>query len=122
TNLFRLRSAPEGLARSLVDDLVAGDDRLAWNGASIALASVPSDPLLEEAELVVFDLETTGLSARSSRICEIGAVHVRGFEIGQTFQTLVRPGIPLPAVIGALTGIRDEELRRAPGIELAIRR
>src|SRR5206468_5301004 len=56
------------------------------------------------------------------RICEIGAVHVRGFEIGQTFQTLVRPGIPLPAVIGALTGIRDEELRRAPGIELAIRR
>src|SRR5436309_10058992 len=121
-HVFALQSAPDGLARSLVADLVEGDGRLAWRGSAVALASVPDDPLLEEAELVVFDLETTGLSARTSRICEIGAVHVRGFEIGQTFQTLVRPGIPLPAVIGALTGIRDEELRRAPGIELAIRR
>ena len=83
-------------------------------GPSIALASAPDDPLLEEAELVVFDLETTGLSARSSRICEIGAVRVRALELGETFETLVRTGVPLPAPIRAITGIRDEELRRAP--------
>ena len=103
-HVFALRSAPDGLARSLVSDLVEGDGRLAWRGSAIALASVPDDPLLEEAELVVFDLETTGLSARSSRICEIGAVRVRGLEFEDTFQTLVRTGVPLPVPISTLTG------------------
>jgi DNA polymerase-3 subunit epsilon len=120
-HLFALRSAPDGLARSLVCDLVEGDGRLAWHGSSIALASAPADPLLEDAELVVFDLETTGLSARSSRICEIGAVRVLGLEVADTFQTLVSTGVPLPASIEALTGIRDEELRCAPGINAAMR-
>jgi len=83
--------------------------------------SAPRDPLLDEAEFVVFDLETTGLSARSSRICEIGAVRVRALELRETFQTLVRTGVPLPAPIQAITGIRDEELRRAPGIGASMR-
>src|SRR6478736_4903790 len=121
-HVFALRSAPDGLARSLVVDLVEGDRRLAWRGPSIALAAAPDDPLLEEAELVVFDLETTGLSARMSRICEIGAVRVRALEIVDEFQTLVRTGVPLPGPITKLTGIRDEELRRAPGIDASIRR
>lgn len=121
-HVFALRSAPAALARSLIGDLVDGDGRLAWRGSAIALASVPDDPLLEQAEIVVFDLETTGLSARSSRICEIGAVRVRGFEIEGSFQTLVRTGAPLPGPIAAITGIRDDDLRRAPGIDSSIRR
>src|SRR5204862_4314239 len=121
-HVLALRSTPEALARSLVADLVAGDDRLAWRGPAIGLATAPDDPPLEEAEFVVFDLETTGLSARSSRICEIGAVRVRGLELVDSFETLVRTGVPLPGPIGALTGIRDEELRRAPGIDVSIRR
>jgi len=121
-HVFALRSAPEALARSLIGDLVAGDARLAWRGPAIGLASVPDDPLLEEAELVVFDLETTGLSARSSRICEIGAVRVRGLEHVETFQTLVRTGAPLPGPITAITGIRDADLLGAPGIDAAVRR
>ena len=39
------------------------------------------DSLLEEVELVVFDLETTGLAAGRDQICEIGAVRVRGLEL-----------------------------------------
>jgi DNA polymerase III subunit epsilon len=122
SHLFALRQAPEGLARSLVADLVAGDSRLAWLGSAVSLAGAPRDPLLEHAEFVVFDLETTGLSARSSRICEIGAVRVRGFELRDTFQMLVRPGVPLPGPVRAITGLQDEELRRAPGVDAAIRR
>src|SRR5690242_19554627 len=109
-HVFALRSAPEGLARSLIGELVEGDARLAWRGPTIGLASVPDDPLLEEAEFVVFDLETTGLSARTSRICEIGAVRVNALELVDTFQTLVRTGAPLPGPITRITGICDDDL------------
>jgi DNA polymerase-3 subunit epsilon len=122
SHLFALRNAPEALARSLVSDLVVGDSRLTWVGSSVSLAGAPRDPLLEHAELVVFDLETTGLSARSSRICEIGAVRVRNLEIEDTFESFVRPGVPLPAQITAITGIRDEQLRQAPLVGDVVRR
>ena len=48
------------------------------------------DPLLEEADYVVFDLETTGLG-RGARICEIGAVRISALEQAATFETLVDP-------------------------------
>src|SRR5271169_3380821 len=80
SHLFAVRQAPEGLARSLLGPLVDGDARLCWRGSFVALASAP-DPLLAEAEFVVFDLETTGLSHASARICEIGAVRVQALEL-----------------------------------------
>ena len=121
--LFALERAPVALARSLLGDVVDGDARLVFAGTRVALAGDPhADTPLEEAELVVFDLETTGLSARTCRICEIGAVRVRALEIADTFETLVDPGTALPGLVAALTGIRQEELRRAPHVDLALRR
>src|SRR5690349_11512920 len=80
--LFALRNGPVELARSLLADVVADDARLEWLGTRVGLAGAPHlETLLEEAELVVFDLETTGLSATRCRICEIGAVRVRAFEL-----------------------------------------
>src|SRR6266540_3885645 len=119
--LFALSSAPEALARSLLEDVVAGDSRLEWLGSAIGLARPGPDPLLEEASFVVFDLETTGLGARA-RICEIGAARVVRLELDGTFQTLVDPRAPLPAQIAALTGLRDAELRKAPPAATAVRR
>ena len=88
--LFALASAPTALARSLLDDVVTGDARLAWRGASVGLASPPgADVPLEDAHFVVVDLETTGLSPRTSRICEIGAQRVRALELEDAFETLV---------------------------------
>ena len=54
--LFALRSAPEALARELLDDVVRSDARLAWAGGHLALAGGSPDPLLERATFVVFDL------------------------------------------------------------------
>ena len=121
--LFALERAPATLAHSLLTDVVAGDSRLAWRGTRVGLADEgTSDTLIEHAEIVVFDLETTGLSARRDRICEIGAARVKALEVADTFETLVRPGVALPPTIARLTGLRDAELRGAPRPELAIRR
>jgi DNA polymerase-3 subunit epsilon len=121
--LFKLERAPADLARSLLADVVAEDARLDWLGSRVGLAGAPHHATpIEDAELVVFDLETTGLSAERCRICEIGAVRIRAFEIEDTFSTLVNPGTFLPGAVAALTGIREAELRRAPGPEPALRR
>jgi len=121
--LFALERAPATLARSLLADVVDGDARLTWLGTRVGLAGdACSETAIEDAELVVFDLETTGLSARRDRMCEIGAVRVRALAIDETFETLVNPGVVLPPAIANLTGIAAGELRRAPRAEIAVRR
>ncbi len=121
--LFALERAPVTLAHSLLADVVDADARLEWRGARVGLADGgESDTLIEDAELVVFDLETTGLSASRDRMCEIGAVRVKALAIEERFETLVRPGVALPPTIARLTGLREAELRAAPRPELALRR
>ena len=122
-SLFALASAPTAIARSLLDDVVSGDARLTWRGAAVGLAEAPgATTALESASFVVFDLETTGLSPTRSRIVEIGAQRVERLTKGATFETLVNPGVQLPTAITALTGIGRDEVRRAPGADLAVRR
>ena len=67
----------------------------------------------------VLDLETTGASAATEAITEIGAVkYVGGQEVGR-FQTLVNPGREVPPMITILTGITQVMLIEAPKIEEA---
>ena len=121
--LFALHTAPVALARSLLEDVVEADARLAWRGDAVGLAQpLGADILLEEATYVVVDLETTGLRPGSSQICEIGAVRVRGLELEEEFETLVDPGVPLGAAISALTGLNDRQLRGAPRPAAAVQR
>ena len=116
-------SVPVGLARSLLEEAVHDDARLRFAGNLVALAAEPSEALLlERATFVVFDLETTGLRPGTARPCEIGAVRVRGLELQERFQTLTNPGARLQPAIAALTGLRDEELRRAPPVAAGVRR
>jgi DNA polymerase III subunit epsilon len=120
--LFATSSISDGLARSLLEEVTAGDSRIVCSGTIVSLTGRGADPSLEEAELVVFDLETTGLSATRCRICEIGAVRVRALELVDSFQSLVNPGVALPDPVARLTGLRDQELRRAPAVSSVLRR
>jgi DNA polymerase III subunit epsilon len=113
-SLFATSSISEGLAASLLVDVTAGDSRVVCRGATVSLTGETRDPLLDEAAFVVFDLETTGLSARD-RICEIGAVRVERLELVDRFESLVNPGVALPGPVERLTGLRTAELRHAPG-------
>jgi DNA polymerase III epsilon subunit family exonuclease len=114
---------PVGLARSLLDDAVRADTRLRFSGDLVSLTEAPGEALpLERATFVVFDLETTGLRPGTARPCEIGAVRVAGLRLTDRFQTLANPGARLQPAVAALTGLRDEELRRAPPVQAAVRR
>ena len=113
--VFASTSIPVGLASTLIVEACAGDSRIVCTGATVSLAGSP-DPLLEEAEFVVFDLETTGLSAQTSRICELGAVRVRALELVDCFHSLVDPGVPLPQTVARLTGLNERQLRGAPRV------
>jgi DNA polymerase III subunit epsilon len=126
TCLFALRSAPAALVRQLVDEVVRGDARFAWrSGTEIALAEWEDagsllDTPLERAEYVVFDLETTGTRPGASRIVEIGAVRVAALAPVARFERLVDPGVPIPAVITALTGIAPADVRGRPRIDRVV--
>ncbi len=73
-----------------------------------------------DGEYVAFDLETTGLDARTDAIIEIGAVRMRGGEVVDKFAAFAYPGHPLSAKTVSLTGITDEMVRGAPEPDTAV--
>src|SRR5262249_6155625 len=121
--LFALRHAPVGLARSLLDEVVREDARVAWRGDAIGLATpLGANLRIEAATYVVVDLETTGLRPRVARICEIGAGRVRALELPEEFPNPLHPRLPIRPASAALPGLRDAQLRGAPRAEEAVRR
>lgn len=79
------------------------------------------DSLLRlDTDYVVVDLETTGLDTKWCEIIEISALKVRDDKIVETFDSLVKPKDEIDDFITELTGITNEMLRDAPGIETVL--
>ena len=76
-------------------------------------------PPLADVRFCVVDLETTGTGGDAA-ITEIGAVLVQGGQVLGEFQTLVNPQDHIPGLITVLTGITDQMVVDAPGIDEAL--
>ena len=72
-------------------------------------------------ELIVFDIETTGLSVQNCAITEIGAVKVRAGEVLDEFNMMTDTGQPIPEKITELTGITDDMVKGQPDNAAAVR-
>lgn len=64
--------------------------------------------------LVVFDLETTGTWIEKDKIIEIALVKLHPDGRQESYDRKIYPGIPIPARVTELTGIRDADVKEAP--------
>lgn len=69
----------------------------------------------KETEYVVFDVETTGLSAQDGdRIIEIAAARVRDLKIVETFESFINPRREIPIQAQEINRITPEMVADAP--------
>lgn len=90
-----------GIEANLVDD-------------GVLIAYNPNHSLLADATYVVFDVETTGLSALYNTIIELAAVKIRNGEVIDKFESFADPKHPLSSITINLTGITDDMVQGAP--------
>lgn len=79
----------------------------------VPVAYNPEHRELSEATYVVFDVETTGLSAVYDTIIELAAVKMYKGNVIASFEEFINPGHPLSAFTTQLTGITDEMVRNS---------
>ena len=65
-------------------------------------------------DYVVFDLETTGISAARDQVVEISAVKVERGQVVEEFSTLVNPQMPIPFYASQVNGITDQMVVASP--------
>jgi DNA polymerase III subunit epsilon len=112
-------SDPE-LGARIVRELLGADPNFSFDSETELWRLRASDHLrvpLDEARFTVVDLETTGMRAGPGTIIEIGAWHMVGPRITDSFESLVRPALPIPRFITGLTSISNAMVADAPAIE-----
>jgi DNA polymerase III subunit epsilon len=82
------------------------------DGGALVLESA-----IATAEFLVVDTETNGLGGEACEMTEVGAVLVGGGELHHRWSSLVRCNRPLGRGIQRFTGITQEMLADAPGLE-----
>lgn len=69
---------------------------------------------IEEAVFTFIDVETTGLSPRTARVCEVAALSFCGADRVGGLAELVNPGGPIPPEVSRIHGITDAMVKDSP--------
>ena len=75
---------------------------------------------IPDAEFVVCDVETTGLSAEKNRLTEIALFRIRAGAVVDSYSSLVNPRQFIPAEISRLTGITNDMVYDAPDADVVM--
>ena len=120
--VLHVESKAAAIATRALEPLLLEDDRLRQAPAGqwelAAWRHRAED--LDDAEFVIFDIETNGGRGGRHRVLEIGAERVRGGAVAGTFETLVRIPGRVSKFITRYTGVTDEMLVDAPPVEQAL--
>jgi DNA polymerase III subunit epsilon len=68
-------------------------------------------------DLVVLDVESTGVWVEKDKIIEIALIKYRPDQTREVLEAKINPGIKIPAVASELTGITDEDVKDAPSFK-----
>ena len=85
---------------------------MAANSLTLALTSPTTLSAL--GDFAFIDVETTGMKPLADRVTEIAIIRFNANGETERWQSLINPGMPIPAEIQALTGITNAMLRDAP--------
>ncbi|MCH4170504.1 MAG: PolC-type DNA polymerase III [Lactobacillus sp.] len=114
TDHFGLQAFPDAHSAALKNDMkmIYGVEiNLVDDGQPLAYNL--RDEKLKDAEYVVFDVETTGLSAVYDSIIELAAVKMKDNEVVASFDEFIDPGHPLSKLTTELTSITDDMVKGA---------
>ncbi len=101
-----------------VNDAVTAERPLVFDFSALPSGDgAVADTPLSDLTCVIFDTETTGLDPAGDALVQIAAVRgMKGRRIpGESFETLVDPGRPIPPLASRVHGITDEVVKGAPG-------
>jgi len=73
-----------------------------------------ADAVWQDLPIALLDVETTGRDASVDRVVEIGIVVARNGVVTARYNWLLNPGVPIPAEVSAIHGIKDEDVKSSP--------
>jgi len=77
---------------------------------------------IDDTVFTFLDVETTGLSPQTSRICEVALIGFQGDCRVAQFSSLVNPGLPIPPETTKIHGITDDMVRNSPAFPALVPR
>ena len=105
------------------------DFKVIYGMEAYVVNDIDREPILSEDvdrnfndEIIIFDVETTGLSFSNDRLTSIAAIKVRNLQNVDSFETFVNPHKHIPEKITELTGITDGMVKDAPDEADALRK